>query len=230
MGIQMLKVHWRAARWPMLPVLVAAFGLPLMAGWAAWGATYSVESLQSTGAWAVTDRAAVFGLSFPVVAALAGSILGISAWTWDHRQDHVYALSLPLPRWKYAAIKFGGGTILVGATATVFAFGATASALLADLPVGLKAYPGMLSLHFLIATQTAFALLFALASGTIRTTTIILGSMIALAIFGQPILNTFGAIWEPLAHIDLGRLAYSLLLENDGPLSIFSGNWMLFDV
>jgi hypothetical protein len=230
MGIQMLKLHWRAARWPMLPVLVAAFGLPLMAGQAAWGATYSVDSLASNGAFAVTDGAAVFGLTFPIVAAIAGAILGLSAWSWDHRQDHVYALSLPLPRWKYSALKFGGGTILVGATTLVFAAGATVSAVLANLPAGLHAYPGTLSVHFLIATQTAFALLFALASGTMRTTTVLLGCVIGLAVFGVPLLDFLGNFWAPIGEFDLGRFAYAVLLENDGPLSIFTGNWMLFDV
>jgi hypothetical protein len=230
MGIQMLKVHWRAARWPMLPVLVAAFGLPLMAGSAAWGATYSVDSLSANGAFAVTESAAVFGLSFPIVAAIAGAVLGLSAWSWDHRQDHVYALSLPIPRWKYSAIKFGGGTILVGVTTAVFAVGATVSAALANLPSGLHAYPGALSIHFLIATQTAFALLFALASGTIRTATIVLGCVIGLAVFGVPLLEFLGNFWSPLGEFDLSHFAYSMLVENDGPLSVFAGNWMLFDV
>ncbi len=230
MGIQMLKLHWRAARWPMLPVLVAAFGLPLMAGSAAWGATYSVDHLSASGAVAVTDGAAVFGLTFAIVAAIAGSILGISAWSWDHRQDHVYALSLPVPRWKYSALKFGGGTILVGATTALFALGATTSSLLANLPAGLRAYPGALSLHFLIATQTAFALLFALASGTMRTATIVLGCVMGLAIFGVPLLDFLGNFWSPLGDFDLVRFAYATLVENDGPLSIFAGNWMLFDV
>lgn len=230
MGIQMLKLHWRAARWPMLPVLVAAFGLPLMAGWAAWGATYTTDALQSTSAWSVTDGAATFGLGFPVVAAVAGAVLALSAWSWDHRQDHVYALSLPIARWKYAAIKFGGGTILVAATTCVFALGAGLSASLAQLPAGLQAYPGTLSIHFLVATQTAFALMFALASGTIRTATIVLGGILAVALFGAPVLDLLGGLWAPIGEFDLGRFAYTVLVENDGPLSIFAGNWMLFDV
>ena len=44
MGMQMLKLHWKAARWPMLPVLVAAFGLPMWTGRSAWGATYTIDS------------------------------------------------------------------------------------------------------------------------------------------------------------------------------------------
>src|SRR6056297_3352917 len=124
MGTQMLKLHWRAARWPMLPVLIAAFGLPLMAGWSTWDATYSVDAVEATSAWSVIDSTAVWGLSFPVLAAIAGSIIGLCAWTWDHKHDHIYALSLPIHRWKYSAMKFAGGTILVAATTGVFAMGA----------------------------------------------------------------------------------------------------------
>lgn len=230
MGTQMLKLHWRAARWPMLPVLVAAFGLPLMAGWATWGATYTADSSEMASAWSVIDGAAVWGLSFPVLAAVAGAVIGLCAWTWDHRHDHVYPLSLPIARWKYAALKFAGGTILVAGTTAVFAAGAGLSSLLAELPAGIRAYPGNLAVHFFVATQTAFALLFALASGTIRTAMIFIGGVLALAIAGQPTLELLGNVWAPIGQVDLGRLAYSLLVENDGPLSIFSGNWMLFDV
>lgn len=230
MSMQMLKLHWRAARWPMLPVLIAAFGLPLMAGWSTWDSADGAGTLEMMSAWSVIDGAAVWGLSFPVLAAVGGAVIGLCAWTWDHKHDHIYALSLPIARWKYVAIKFGGGTVLVAATTGVFALGAGLSSMLADLPMGLRAYPGSLSIHFFVATQTAFALLFALASGTIRTATIFIGAVIALAIAGQPTLDVLGGFWAPIGTIDLGQLAHSLLVENDGPLSIFSGNWMLFDV
>jgi len=230
MGIQMLKLHWKAARWPMLPVLIAAFGLPMMAGRAAWGAEYSVDSLQTQSAWSVVSEAAAYGLTFPILAAIAGSILGLTAWNWDHKHNHIYALSLPISRWKYAVMKFGGGVLLVGATTVAFGAGAGLSASLADLPTGLQTYAGALSVHFFVATLTAYALLFALASGTIKTATIVIGSVIAFAAFGDGIFALAGNFWAPLGDVNVGQLAYFLLIDNDGPLSIFAGNWMLFDV
>jgi len=230
MGIQMLKLHWKAAKWPMLPVLIAAFGLPMMAGRAAWGAEYSVDSLQTQSAWTVVSDAAAYGLTFPILAAITGAVLGLTAWSWDHKYNHLYALSLPVSRWKYSVLKFGGGVILVGATSATFAAGAGISASLATLPTGLQTYPGALAIHFFVASLTAYALLFSLASGTIKTAMIVIGSVIAFIGFGDGVFALLGNFWAPLAQTDMVQLAYLILIENDGPLSIFAGNWMLFDV
>ena len=230
MGIQMLKLHWKAAKWPMLPVLIAAFGLPMMAGRRAWGAEYTVDSLQAQSAWSVVTDAAAYGVTFPILAAIAGSILGLTAWTWDHKYNHVYALSLPISRWKYAVMKFGGGVILIGATTATFGAGAGLSAALANLPTGLQTYAGALSAHFFVATLSAYALLFALASGTIRTATIVIGSVVAFAAFGDGIFALLGNLWAPLGQVNIAQLAYLLLIDNGGPLSVFASNWMLFDV
>lgn len=229
MGIQMLKVHWKAARWPMLPVLVVAFGLPLMAGRSAWDGQKGL-TLANSGAWIDVNTVAAFGVVFPFLAFTAGTVLALTAWTWDHNAGHVYPLSLPIERWRYAAMKFGGGVILLAATSTVFFAGASITSALSTLPVGLKAYPGALSIHFFMAGLTAYALMFALAAGTMRTAVLVIAGVFVTFAFGDAILDLAGYLWAPLADIRISVLLYTFLVEGNGPLSVFSGNWMLFDV
>jgi hypothetical protein len=230
MGIEMLKLHWKAARWPMLPVLIAAFAMPLMAGRSAWGGTYGETSIGSGGVWAVVNDAAGFALTFPLLAIVSGTILGLTAWNWDHRHNHIYPLSLPIARWRYAAMKFGSGVILLGATSGVFFAGAALSAGLAQLPVGLNAYPAELSVHFFLASLTGYALLFALAGGTMKTAVAVISlSMVAL-FFGNGLFDLGGVFWAPLARVDVPSTLYLFLVEGNGPFSVFAGNWMLFDV
>lgn len=230
MGIQMLKLHWKAAKWPMLPVMIAAFGLPMMAGRAAWGGTYGEYTLQSQGVWGLVSESAAYALTFPLLALISGTILGLTAWSWDHQQNHIYPLSLPIARWQYAAMKFGGGVILLTATSGVFLAGAGISASLAQLPVGLRAYPVALTGHFFLASLTGYSLLFALAGGTMRTAVLTLSGTAILLIFGNGIFDLGGLFWEPLGAVDVPMTLFTFLVEGNGPLSVFSGNWMLFDV
>jgi len=230
MGIQMLKVHWKGAKWLMLPVMVAAFGLPLMAGRAAWGRSYSVEGLQSQSAWSVVSESAAYSLTFPLLALVLGAVVGLTAWNWDHKIGHVYPLSLPISRWKYAMLKFGSGALLVGATSGVFFLGAGISSSLASLPVGLETYPGALSAHFFMASLTSYSLLFALAGGTIRTAVIVISTVTVMVFFGNSLAELASNFYGPLAGLDVPTLMFTFFVEGDGPLSIFSGNWMLIDV
>jgi len=226
----MLKLHWKAARWPMLPVLIAAFGLPMMAGRFTWGRTYSVEALESRAAWTILQEAGAFALTFPFLAVLTGIVVALTAWNWDHKAGHVYTLSLPISRWRYATMKFVTGLFMVGGTAGIFLSGASITSSLASLPPGLNTYPVGLSVHFFLASLTTYAIFFALAAGTIRTAVIVMSTAIALTFAGPGMVALASQFVPALEGVSPTAYVASLLFEGPGPLSIFGGSWMLIDV
>ncbi|MBT8403800.1 MAG: hypothetical protein KJP18_08090, partial [Gemmatimonadetes bacterium] len=99
---QLLSLHWKAARWGLLPWVVAAFGVPFLIV----GRMRADATLQSSDVWL---QMATISPLFPLMAVAAGATVALSAWSWDHRHGHVYALALPVSRWRYAASKFAGG-------------------------------------------------------------------------------------------------------------------------
>jgi len=230
MGIQMLKLHWKAAKWPMLPVLIAAFGLPWMAGQAAWAASDSPTL--SAGYWYMVTSAGSTGILMPFLAMAAGSIVALTAWNPDHKHDHIYPLSLPIARWKYSTLKYASGAIIMLGTGAIFFAGAATVTAGMQLPVGLSAYPVELSGKFVVAGLTSYSLLFALAAGTMRSALLVISSVAFLLLFGN-ILVGFAETVVPamqVLELDVSGDFLELLTEGPGPLRVFSGSWSLIDV
>ena len=130
----MLFIHWKQARLPLLPFVVAAFGLPLL----------SIQGLftvfgESSYASAYSDLATLSLPIYPALAFLTGVVLALTAWNWDHQLNHVYALSLPLARWEYAMLKMGAGLVLALIPAFALWIGASGLGCLA-LPGGTDAW------------------------------------------------------------------------------------------
>ena len=101
----MLFLHWKQIKVALIPFVIAAFGLPLVA---VQGLGGSIE--MTTAAAEAYRSVAAYGIWMPAYPLLAGGIgitLALSAWNWDHQLNHVYALSLPISRWRYAALKMG---------------------------------------------------------------------------------------------------------------------------
>ena len=220
MTLQMLYVHWKAVRVGLVPFVLAAFGLPLMVA-------------QQMNAWRgdVPTMAALDALSgayvwapfFPGLAAAVGCVLALSAWNWDHKTNHVYALSLPISRRRYAMTKFSAGAVLALIPMGALLLGGTVASLIVDTPVEIRAYPLQLAGHFFLASVLVYAILFALASGTIRTTVILLSVLV-----GVPILLSMGALQPLIGDVPVARWVQQGLRY--GPLRILFGRWMLFDV
>ena len=106
----MLYLHWKQVRWGLLPFAFAAYALPLLAvqglGTAPGMEATTLEAYRIVGGFQVWLPV------FPLLAAAVGMTLALSAWNWDHQLKHVYALSLPISRWRYAALKMGAGATL----------------------------------------------------------------------------------------------------------------------
>lgn len=211
----MLYVQWRWARLIMLLGAVAGFAVPVL----------SVQKVGGAGARALPLLEAMreWGVVYPVLAAGVAVLLATTAWGPDHRGRHVYALSLPVPRWRYALLKLGAGAVLLALPVLALWLGAVLATWTTAIPEGLRAYPVGLTIRFTLAAVTAYALVFAVAAGTARTAGIILaiiGGLVATELLARSVgveLHILDAI-------------HANVLGGPGPLSVFTGRWMLIDV
>jgi hypothetical protein len=72
--------------------------------------------------------------------------------------------------------------------------------------------------------------MFALASGTVRTTVIILTSIVVVPLLASSGVTFLAHFYPWMSDIHVGESIYSALVAAPGPLRIFLGNWMLIDV
>lgn len=224
----MLSLHWKQAKVALIPFMVASFALPLI----------SVQGLGGTGA---TDDPSAFAYQalagiqgwlpvFPVLAALVGLTLGLTAWNWDHQLNHVYALSLPVPRWQYASLKMGGGVLLTVLPTLSFWVGSHVAVAAIDLPAGLHAYPNALALRFFLASLVTYSVTFAMAAGTVRTTGVLVTAVLLVILLAGSLNDVIHNLVPSLADVNVVEAAVKTLLDRNGPLEVFSGSWMLIDV
>ena len=220
MTMQMLYIHWKAVRLGLLPFVLAAFGLPLLVARAM--ASRALAFPTDSTASALSGLMVWIGY-FPVLAAVIGCLLALSAWNWDHKGNHVYALSLPISRNRYAVLKFSAGAVLALVPVAALLTGSIVAMFSVDLPVGLHAYPVQLAGRFLISILIVYAVVFALASGTIRTTVIVLSVLIAV-----PVVLSLGQLRPIFGDVSPEYWITQALLY--GPFRVLFGSWMLFDV
>ena len=213
-----LFTQWKWSRLTLLPLVVGAFALPLLSVQGAgnpqttpWEARQLLNALQS------------WGVGYPVLATMIALFMAMTAWSADHRGRHVYALSLPIPRWHYALQRFGAGALLLGAVVIALWLGALFAAGTASIPAGLHAYPTALAVRFALALFLAYAVFFAITAGTTRTAGYVL-AIIGGIIVVQVLLEAAGV------HVSLIPFIGDRLILWPGPLEIFSGRWMLIDV
>ena len=224
----MLFLHWKQIRVGLIPLALASFGFPLLMV----QGLGSVPGLAgpSLDAFRLARDFAGWSGFFPVLAAAIGMTLALSAWNWDHQLKHVYALSLPMARWEYAMLKMGAGAALALVPAAALWLGAHLAVASVTIPDGLHAYPNQLALRFLIAILLSYAVIFAMAAGTIKTTI-----WVASAFFGFLILSAISA--DYLAqHFVLFQQQNPFswvmhwLFNSRGPFEVFNGHWVLIDV
>lgn len=213
-----LYVQWKWARLLVLVASFAVFALPL----------YSVQGVALVGAGKLTpteflDGHAAFGALYPLAAGLVALLIGLSAWAADHAGRHVYALSLPVPRWHFVLMRLGAGLVLLAVPTLALWFGALLSAAGTALPIGLQSYPTLLTLRFALAALISFGLFFAISSGTTRTAGWILGGLLAW-VLAQLLLNAVGVKTDIVSPL-LDRLT-----TWPGPFDVFTGRWVLLDV
>jgi hypothetical protein len=224
----MLFLHWKQVRFGLLPLILAAYALPLLAV-QGLGAGLGMEGA-SLEAYRVVSTSSLWLPAFPLLATAIGVTLALSSWNWDHQLGHVYALSLPVSRMRYAVLKMGAGAVLALLPALAFWIGAHVAVASIALPPGLHAYPDQLTIRFLAATLVAYALLFAMAAGTVRTTVWLLigvgATLVLSVVLSQWVFPRFGVLHDT----NLVAWLIRVLSRTPGPFQVFTGNWTLIDV
>lgn len=201
---------------PMLIALTAiAAAMPVLSVRMLLGKGIAADSML------VLSGAADMAGWFPLLAGLVGMTVGVSAWQSDQEGGHVYALSLPIPRWHYALVRLAAAFLLLGPALAAFTLSATVVAAAIELPPGLHSYPLPLVVRFCASTIIAFSFFFAIASGDKKSSAwgfIVLLSVIIMDVAYQ---TSSGLGYSPL---------FNLLLGTNSPASFFLGQWSLVDV
>jgi hypothetical protein len=224
----MLRLHWKAARWPLAPMILLSVGLPMMVlrtmelGTRVQfrGEVLPAEVLMYEQVWLPV---------FVLLAVTVGVLVALTAWSWDHQARHVYALSLPLSRGKYVLYKMSAGLVILALPVLALLAGTLVGLAFISVPVGLHAYPFSFTLRFLLACAVTYAAIFALASGTVRTTVIVLIVLIVVVVFGSIAITFLRNIWDLPFLRTPGELLFDAMLNWPGPFSVFGGSWMIID-
>lgn len=213
-----LFTHWKWVRFPLMFATIGGFALPILSVQRAgdpiedtWRAALLLRSVESWSVW------------YSALAAGIGLLVATSAWASDHRGMHVYALSLPVDRWRYVLLRFGGGLLLLAPTVIALWLGAILAVAFVELPLGLRAYPSALAMRFALAALVSFGIFFAVSSGTARTAGYVLVVIIGV-VAAHLLLNAAGAPVDLIERVLRGAVNWP------GPLEVFTGRWMLIDV
>jgi len=231
MFLQILYTQWKSVRTGLIPMTIAAFGLPLLAVQdlvlpSDLPADSPFRALQAE---LIYESSQIWLPFFPVFAVILGVVLAMNAWSADHSAGHIYALALPLPRWKYVLWKMGAGSLLLLVPVAFLGAGSLVAVGSLDLAEGLHAYPLLFTQRFLMASLLAFAALFAMASGTTRTTVMVISIALSV-IFGGQFLTYYLSQWLPSFDWQLFDWLGRVLVEWPGPFEVYFGNWNLIDV
>ena len=210
----MLETQWNWSRGMLLLLAVASFALPLVSLRASLGAWNESTFIASIQAWSV---------GYAVTAAGLGLVMAILAWSYDHRLRHVYALSLPIPRWRYVILRFSAGLLLLALPVMALFVGTEIVAFSSIVPKTLHTYPIAVTLRFAFASLVAYAVFFAISSATAKTAGYILGT-IGAVIVAQVVLGSAGSKMNVVGHL------VDVVLATPGLLAVFNGRWMLIDV
>lgn len=213
-----LYTQWKWSRLLVVAGTLAAFAIPVLSVRSA-----GEYNLQHWEAVALLNSIESWGVLYPILAGALAVLMAMTAWAPDHRGRHVYALSLPVPRWYYALLRFCAGATMLAAPVLAVWIGGLVGTATSMIPPGLHAYPHVLALRFALAALVAYGVFFAISAGTTRIAGYIL-AVIATIVIAQMFLSA--------THIggDFIGALFDRLLTWPGPLEIFTGRWMLIDV
>lgn len=215
---EILRTQWKWSAIGVVVGAVVAFALPLL----------TVQTAGSTDPTWIEARQLLteqqsWGRWYPLLALAVGLLIGTSAWTSDHRVRHVYALTLPLERWRFVLLRYAAGLVLLVVPMLLLAVGAGLATVAATVPSGLHAYPVALSIRFALAVVVAYSIFFAISSGTTKTAGYVLSVVGGIAVV-QLLFQVSGSNTNLLTAI------FDRMVTWPGPFEIFSGRWMLIDV
>jgi ABC-type transport system involved in multi-copper enzyme maturation permease subunit len=212
----MIRLQWKGCWHLVVALAVAALALPIVSvrtGWRGAG-----EQLPR-----FLIELQLWGLFYPALAALIAVILAAAIWASDRRGHHIYALLLPIPRWRYVLLRYLGGLVLLLPIALALWLGAVIATASLDLPPGLRQFPHALAAKFGLALLLLFGLAFAVAAASRRAIGIAMklaGLFIAVHIAVMLLSPKTNLIWTVVTALSTWP----------GPLAPLGGRWMLIDV
>jgi hypothetical protein len=209
--------QWKWTRGVVLPAACLTFALPILS------LRVSERALREMNARTLLAGIQDFGIFYGLAAGLIGLLVAGMAWAPDHAGRHVYALSLPVERWKYVAMRFAAGAATLGAPVLALLVGALVAISTVDLPPGLQTHPIALVVRFALALLLAYGIFFSISSGTKRTAGIIIGVLTAL-VLAEIIFDVVGVRISPFLWF------IELVMSAPGTFGVFNGRWMLIDV
>jgi hypothetical protein len=221
-----LSLQWKSTRWGVLLLTPVCVGLPILLLRLAHQAT---QQPYSEPALDMIRFVQILVPIFPMLAAVSGAAIALAVWNWDHRTNHIYALSLPLERWRYAMLKLSAGAVMLAIPVAGVFVGALLAVLFTPIPPGAHAYPIAFGMRFLLASLIIYTVTFAFAAGTMRTTLRIFVAVFLIFVFGSLLTGAVGDAFN--VHIPSPlELLVDALTSWPGPFSVFGGSWMLIDV
>ena len=222
----LFRLQWKSTKWPLLILLPLCFGLPILA---VQFAIRIASGAFSDPAHDIINVLDLWSPVFPVLAAITGATFALAAWVWDHNTNHVYALSLPVERWRYALAKMASGAVLLVALSVAVLIGSLLATITVEIPETLRTYPFSFGFRFLVGALIVYSIMFAFAAGTIRTTVRILIATSVIIIFGSLAVSALNDAFNT-EFPSIFEVLVSALSEWPGPFHVFGGSWMLIDV
>lgn len=213
----MIRIQWKSAWHLVVTFALAALALPIIsvrAGWRDTGGVNLPRFLSELQLWS---------LFYPALAAVAALVLAIAIWASDRRGHHIYALLLPVPRWRYVGLRYVAGLVMLAPVIAALWVGALAATASVDIPPGLRIFPHALALKFGLALLLLFGLAFALASASPRTLGVlfrVIGLFLAVHFAVAMLYPKTNLLWTVVTS----------LATWPGPFAPLSGRWMLIDV
>jgi hypothetical protein len=133
-----LRTQWKWCWTAVLGCAVVAFAIPLISVQnAAIPMTELTRGIPAAEQFLLAIER--WGPLYTALAAMLGLTLAMLSWSADHRGRHVYALSLPIPRWRYVLMRFGSGAMLVLLPTATLLAGALLATAATQIPDGLVA-------------------------------------------------------------------------------------------
>lgn len=212
----MIRLSWKGSWHLIVALSVAALALPIVSVRTGWRGTgqHLPRFLIELQLW---------GLFYPALAAVAGLVVAVTIWASDRRGHHIYALLLPIPRWRYVLLRYLAGLVLLLPVVLALWIGAVIATASLDMPPGLRQFPHALTAKFALALLLLFGLAFAAAAASRKALGIgfrVLGLFVAVHIAVIMLSPTTNLIWTLVTALSTWP----------GPFAPLGGRWMLIDV
>lgn len=220
-------MQWKASRWALAILIPLCLGLPIMV--VRFAHQIAIGDVASQPAVVMLMGLQIWLPVFPLLAVITGAAFALTAWVYDHNTNHVYALALPIDRWRYSLLKMSAAGIHLLIAVGALLLGSVIAVSTVSIPAGLRTYPIGFTIRFLLGAGVVFAVVFAMAAGTIRTTVRLLLAFIVIFIFGTVFVEYLNATFHFAVPTPLSIL-YDAMSSWAGPFSVFGGSWMLIDV